>query len=113
MSKRGERQPADVLPTKRLEIVDNEDKVRAALETNQERVTSLSGYDRSERLRSDRRSRAELPLRSPCGEGEFLGRASHTLNQRTRTVRRTIIAHHHFEVSVSLDEHTLTSASPT
>jgi hypothetical protein len=35
------------------------------------------------------------------------------LNQRTRTVRRTIIAHHDFEVSVSLAERTLTSASPT
>jgi hypothetical protein len=35
------------------------------------------------------------------------------LKQRARTVRRTIIAHHDFEVSVSLAERTLTSASPT
>jgi hypothetical protein len=56
MGEHGERQPADVQRTKRLEIVNDEDQVRAVLETNQERVTSLSVYDRSERLRSDRRS---------------------------------------------------------
>jgi hypothetical protein len=68
MSKRGERQPTDVLRTKLLEIVDDEGKGRAVLETNQKRATSLSGYDRSERLRSDTRSRAELPLRCPYVE---------------------------------------------
>jgi hypothetical protein len=36
MSEHGERQPADVLRTKWLEIVDDEGKVRAVLETNQE-----------------------------------------------------------------------------
>jgi hypothetical protein len=36
MSKHGERQPADVQRTKRLEIVDDEGQVRAELETNQE-----------------------------------------------------------------------------
>jgi hypothetical protein len=50
---------------------------RQALTTPQLMFRALP-YDRSERLRSDRRSRAELPLRSPRGEGGFLGRASHT-----------------------------------
>jgi hypothetical protein len=35
------------------------------------------------------------------------------LNPCTRIVRQAIIAHHDFEVSVSLAEHALTSASPT
>jgi hypothetical protein len=76
MSEHGKKQRAEVLRTMRLEIVDEECKVRAVPGTNEEQLTSLSGYDRSERLRSGRRSRAELPLRSPCGEGGFLGIAA-------------------------------------
>ena len=36
-----------------------------------------------------------------------------SLNPCTRIVRRTSMAHYDFEVSVSLAEHALTSASPT
>jgi hypothetical protein len=36
MSEHGEKQPADVLRTKRLEIVDDKGKLRAVLETKQE-----------------------------------------------------------------------------
>jgi hypothetical protein len=36
MSEQGEKQPADVLQTKRLEIVDDEGQVREVLETNEE-----------------------------------------------------------------------------
>jgi hypothetical protein len=36
MSEHGEKQPADVLWTKRLEIVDDKGKVRTVLGTNEE-----------------------------------------------------------------------------
>jgi hypothetical protein len=43
---------ADVLRVKRLEIVDDEGKVRAGLGTDEEGITSLSLFDASGRLRS-------------------------------------------------------------
>jgi hypothetical protein len=52
MGEREERQPTDVLRTKRLEIVDDEGKVRAALGTDEKGITSLSLFDASGRLRS-------------------------------------------------------------
>jgi hypothetical protein len=51
MSEHEDKKPADVLRTKRLEIVDDEGKVRAALGTGEEGVASLSIFDQSERLR--------------------------------------------------------------
>jgi hypothetical protein len=44
--------PAEVVRTKRLEIVDDEGKVRAVLGTDEAGVTSLSVFDQSERLRA-------------------------------------------------------------
>src|ERR671920_2353193 len=52
MGEREEKQPADVLRTKRLEIVDDEGKVRAVLGTNEDGVTSLSVFDQSQRVRA-------------------------------------------------------------
>ena len=47
-----DKKPTDVLRTKRLEIVDDEGKVRAVLGTNEEGVTSLTVFDQSGRLRA-------------------------------------------------------------
>ena len=52
MSEHEGTKPAEVLRTKRLEIVDDEGKVRAVLGTNEAGVTSLSVFDQSERLRA-------------------------------------------------------------
>src|ERR687890_438990 len=52
MSEHAEKQPADVLRTKRLELVDDEGKARAVLGTNEQGVTSLAIFDQSERLRA-------------------------------------------------------------
>jgi hypothetical protein len=51
MSKPEDAVPAEVLQAKRLEIVDNEGKVRAALGTDAQGVASLSLFDQSGRLR--------------------------------------------------------------
>ena len=45
MSEPQDKKPVEVLRTKRLEIVDDEGKVRAVLGTNEQRVTSLSIFD--------------------------------------------------------------------
>jgi hypothetical protein len=60
MSEHEEKQTADVLRTKRLEIVDDEGKVRAALGTDEAGVTSLSLFDQSQRLRA-RLDASEVP----------------------------------------------------
>jgi hypothetical protein len=52
MSEHGGEPLTDVLRTKRLEIVDDEGKVRAVLGTNEQGVTSLSIFDQSARLRA-------------------------------------------------------------
>ncbi len=52
MSEPENKQPAEVLRTKRLEIVDDEGKVRAVLATDEKGVTSLSMFDQSARLRA-------------------------------------------------------------
>jgi hypothetical protein len=52
MSEHAEKQPAELLRAKRLEIVDDEGKVRAVLGTNEEGVISLSVFDQSARLRA-------------------------------------------------------------
>ena len=52
MSEHAEKQPPDVLRTKRLELVDDEGKVRAVLGTNEDGVTSLSVFDQSQRVRA-------------------------------------------------------------
>jgi hypothetical protein len=44
--------PAEVVRTKRLEIVDDEGNVRAVLGTDEAGVTSVSVFDQSERLRA-------------------------------------------------------------
>ncbi len=51
MNEPEDKAPAEVLRTKRLEIVDDEGKVRAALGTDEAGVTSLSIFDQSSRLR--------------------------------------------------------------
>jgi hypothetical protein len=51
MSEHGDKPPTDVLRTKRLEIVDDEGKVRATLGTDEEETTSLSAFDSSNRIR--------------------------------------------------------------
>jgi hypothetical protein len=51
MSESQDKKPTEVLRTRRLEIVDDEGKVRALLGTNEEGVTSLSVFDQSKRLR--------------------------------------------------------------
>ena len=45
MSEPEDKKRAEVLQTKRLEIVDDEGKVRAALGTDEKGVTSLSVFD--------------------------------------------------------------------
>jgi hypothetical protein len=52
MSEHADKQPAELLRAKRLEIVDDEGKVRAVLGTNEEGVISLSVFDQSARLRA-------------------------------------------------------------
>ncbi len=52
MSEAQDRQPVEVLRTKRLEIVDDEGKVRAVLATGENRITSLSLFDQSATLRA-------------------------------------------------------------
>lgn len=52
MSEHEEREPAEVLKARRLEIVDDKGKVRAVLGTNEEGVTSLSMFDQSGRMRA-------------------------------------------------------------
>ena len=52
MSEHGDMPPAEVLRTKRLEIVDDEGKARAVLGTDEQGVTSLAIFDQSERLRA-------------------------------------------------------------
>jgi len=52
MSEPENKPPTEVLRTKRLEIVDDERKVRAALGTDEAGVTSLSIFDQSGRLRA-------------------------------------------------------------
>ena len=52
MSEPENKPPVEVVRTKRLEIVDDEGKVRAVLVTNEEGVASLSVFDQSERVRA-------------------------------------------------------------
>jgi hypothetical protein len=52
MSEFQEKKPTDVLRTRRLEIVDDDGKVRAVLGMDEQGVTSLSVFDQSERLRA-------------------------------------------------------------
>jgi hypothetical protein len=52
MSEIQKNKPTDVLRTRRLEVVDDEGRVRAVLGTNEWGFTSLSIFDQSERLRT-------------------------------------------------------------
>jgi hypothetical protein len=51
MSETQDKKTTEVLRTRRLEIVDDDGKVRAVLGTNEEGVTSLAVFDHSKRLR--------------------------------------------------------------
>jgi hypothetical protein len=52
MAKPEDKSPPDVLRAKRLEIVDDEGKVRASLGTDEKGIASLSLFDPSGRLRA-------------------------------------------------------------
>ncbi len=73
-----DKSPAEVLRAKRLEVVDDEGKVRAALGTDEKGIGGLSVYDESGRLRASLEA-GEIP-------GEASGLSVFDANGKPRAI---------------------------